>query len=783
LGNVTLTVTYESGDGHDTLTSTHELNVVGDFVAINLSDLVAASAPGNVVTIYGNRSITIDTTAALDIDAAILAGDIVVTGANYIRLNVTSSQDMSGVTGLGSLGTVSLHTLDIAATLQVSVDQAELFGTVNVAGEIDIVDLENDLAADLSDITAGNGLNAALDTGLTGVTFTGDFGNAAVIVSGAGALTASTAVLSGANVTAAGDIIVTGLSSGLAYDLTTLVAANVVIDFATSTTLHSGTNLDVPGNVITVSPNATLTLSASQANGLTIDGEAASGAGNAGGSIVVSGIGTVACDLTGLAGGTATAPATAGSVTAHIDASAAVGGVVAINASTLFGDAAVVVPNGITITADIGQFDGRSATGGSIVLDLDVASSADLSNISSALSVTVSANSTFSGDFGSADVSVNDGVTLTTSAAIASGVDIVAGSTTVPGPDLDFGAAVVIENLELALNADLSGITRGDVDSALTASFADTAGSVIFTGNFGIVDVEVGTGTTVNVNATQISGLDVSGLGAVVATLGSAAYDLSGVAPASFTGLVASSLTLNALTDLGAMSSISIDDGNDNADGNIVLTLSASQADGVSFDVSDNGVGTAAPALDGSVVITAVTNAGVNLTLNGSAANDVIGDGELNDTINGGAGNDVITAAAGDDTISGGDGDDTINGGIGNDTLGGNAGADTINGGDGDDTINGGAGLDTLTGGAGADVFVFNVGETGATIGTADHITDFVINEDVIDLQGFDAVAFADLTIAIGGSSTVITDNLSGDKIVLDGSYVGQTFTADQFIF
>ncbi|EPF17267.1 beta strand repeat-containing protein [Microcystis aeruginosa] len=62
----------------------------------------------------------------------------------------------------------------------------------------------------------------------------------------------------------------------------------------------------------------------------------------------------------------------------------------------------------------------------------------------------------------------------------------------------------------------------------------------------------------------------------------------------------------------------------------------------------------------------------------------------------------------------------------------GNAGNNNITGNNGINQINGGVGIDTLTGGLGADIFIFQFGQS--TISTSDHITDFAINSDKIDL-------------------------------------------------
>jgi Ca2+-binding RTX toxin-like protein len=89
----------------------------------------------------------------------------------------------------------------------------------------------------------------------------------------------------------------------------------------------------------------------------------------------------------------------------------------------------------------------------------------------------------------------------------------------------------------------------------------------------------------------------------------------------------------------------------------------------------------------------------------------------------------------------GGSGNDTL---IANDlgcTLTGGAGADTLTGGAGIDRLIGGSGVDTETGGGGADNFVFAFGDSSATSGQHDRITDFLSGTDHIDLSAIDAIA------------------------------------------
>ncbi|MGV3549426.1 beta strand repeat-containing protein, partial [Rhizobium sp.] len=778
LGDRSISIVYTSGDGTDTISSTQEISVVGDFDTITLEDLADATI-GTPVVINGNTNINVATNETFDINNYMADGKIFVTGTNLIRLNVTASANLTGVVGLGSLGDVSLESVAGGQTATMRVSQAELFGDISVSGNIAITDLESDLAADLSDISAGT-LTAVLANGASNLTFTGDFGDATVSVTGAGALSASAAILDGADVnqTGSGDIIVTGLSTGLAFDLSDIDAStgDVIIDFSSSTTLNAATNLAAGNALISVSPNVVLTLAVNQASGFTITGEDATGPGVTGGSIVITGVGTSMYSLTGITGGGNGGTGIAGTVTANIDATAATLGVVAIHSMTNFGSANIVVPDGITMEALIGQVNGLTVSGGSVALEMSGSSSADLSDITSTLTVEVTSSGTFSGDFGTADVTVNDGVILTTSAADVDGRDVTVGE---DGGMMDVvGGNINVTDLEATLDADLSGIVGAGVNSNFKAYFSDNS-DVTFTGDFGDFDVIVGEDSTLRVLATQIAGLMVSGEngdgdiadsdgGSIVAQLTTGTYDLSGVtagtdgggngADGTFTGLVTGTLTLATNVNLGAMTSITLSDEDDDVDGNIVLTLTANQADGLTFSVDDNSGGTANGALDGSVVITSVTNAGGSLVLNGTNGNDTIGDGEGNDTINGGDGNDTITAAGGADTINGG------------------AGMDTIAGGDGADRITGGLGVDTMDGGAGDDTFVFALtGDSGVGIGNRDIINNFtdfgVAGGDVLELAVTDNANAAFLgtgnfTVGGNGDGEVRYSVIGGNAIV-----------------
>jgi Ca2+-binding RTX toxin-like protein len=141
------------------------------------------------------------------------------------------------------------------------------------------------------------------------------------------------------------------------------------------------------------------------------------------------------------------------------------------------------------------------------------------------------------------------------------------------------------------------------------------------------------------------------------------------------------------------------------------------------------------------------------------------------DNLVGTEGNDSINALGGNDTVSGLGGEDTLNGQGGSDILNGNADNDVLRGGNQNDTITGGNGSDRvignngndiligvdpdgdigvgerdiLSGNAGADTFVLgdslnvyyddNAATVSASAAGQAIITDFVINQDIIELS------------------------------------------------
>ncbi|KIO34833.1 beta strand repeat-containing protein, partial [Shewanella sp. cp20] len=158
---------------------------------------------------------------------------------------------------------------------------------------------------------------------------------------------------------------------------------------------------------------------------------------------------------------------------------------------------------------------------------------------------------------------------------------------------------------------------------------------------------------------------------------------------------------------------------------------------------------------------------------------DTSRDHDGDDILAGNQGNDILFGQGGNDELHGGSGDDMLLGGHGSDMLIGGAGEDILIGGLGDDTLTGGTGKADSE----ADTFVWQQGDTGT-----DHITDFDINQDKLDLsdllQGENGGNLEDyLHFTVDNGSTTIEIDANNDghvdqTIVLDGvdlSHLGTT--------
>jgi len=104
----------------------------------------------------------------------------------------------------------------------------------------------------------------------------------------------------------------------------------------------------------------------------------------------------------------------------------------------------------------------------------------------------------------------------------------------------------------------------------------------------------------------------------------------------------------------------------------------------------------------------------------------------------------------------------------------GNEAANVLLGLGGNDTLRGGGGADILSGGVGNDVFVFEPGDSGASVGTADTVRDFALGDRIRLTNFFETggtlqdISFASGMLSFGGSST-----FSGMQIRFEGTVDG----------
>ncbi|SGY95022.1 Calcium binding hemolysin protein, putative [Moritella viscosa] len=203
-----------------------------------------------------------------------------------------------------------------------------------------------------------------------------------------------------------------------------------------------------------------------------------------------------------------------------------------------------------------------------------------------------------------------------------------------------------------------------------------------------------------------------------------------------------------------------------------------------------------------TVQVTVASDSNINdvsfdYTLNNSGANDqaevtfekvsgaTITGGEFDEILLGGDNADTLIGNAGDDSLVAGAGVDILNGGTGDDLLMGQDGGDTLSGGADDDILIGGTGNDILTGGSGIDTAVWLDGDQGTEQAPAiDHITDFNINEDKLDLSDLlqsvnsgELNDYLDFSFATATGGTVTTTiNIHTDGA---GSAVSQVIILD----
>ncbi|MGH6780822.1 MAG: cadherin domain-containing protein, partial [Sphingomonadaceae bacterium] len=321
-------------------------------------------------------------------------------------------------------------------------------------------------------------------------------------------------------------------------------------------------------------------------------------------------------------------------------------------------------------------------------------------------------------------VNVNEGLTITSGAAVSIGENGTAVST-VTASDIDgdapsFAIGGGADAGFFAIDAGTGAISfvnapnfeaPGDADgdnvydvivSATDGDFVTTQAIAISVGN---VDEAV---TITSDGGGDGAALSIAENGTAVTTVTAIDVDGSLVSYAVTGGGDAALFTIDAQT--GALSFLTSPDfeAPADADGNNVYDVIVSATDGTFSDAQALAV-TVTNAREGNTII---GTSGSNII---STTNSPTGQPratELEDTIYGLGGGDTIRAAGGDDIIDGGSGNDMITGGTG---------------------------ADIITGGTGADRFIYNsVSESSA--GAVDIIADFSRSQgDRISLSPIDA--------------------------------------------
>jgi Ca2+-binding RTX toxin-like protein len=159
-----------------------------------------------------------------------------------------------------------------------------------------------------------------------------------------------------------------------------------------------------------------------------------------------------------------------------------------------------------------------------------------------------------------------------------------------------------------------------------------------------------------------------------------------------------------------------------------------------------------------------------NVTLEGTADHDVVGDSGDNRLI-GNAGDNRLHGGDGDDLLIGNGGADRLSGGAGRDRLEGGDADDVLKGGGADDELHGGAGDDILDGGAGSDLLYGGAGDDNFVIGLNDGAIDTVFDHQGQNWLSIEEGAGHQVqTAVLGGKLYVIVDNA---PVAIVDDYVG----------
>ncbi len=558
----------QKGSGGLVLTTTHALNVGGNFTATSNNGAISQGtgalivANGNTSLSSGTGAVTLDVATndfqTLSVNTSGTGGDVSIRDANIISLGASTLGGDLTVRADGTGGKTAIATT----------------GTLSIGGNATFIQNSTDNSA----INIGNNSTVA------GVLSLGA-SNSTVTFSGLGNITlgnaSATPAVAGASITA-------GKNSTLTVTTNGVLNINGNVDVAGATDRGSisltGGSIVQAANITATGGNGTISFNATSGN-ITLANVTNSGTGGvsirtAGGNVTqASGTVITTSNLTGtstinVATGTANlsnANAFAAGTTLQITANSATVNNTGTAGALQIGTTNVT--NNLTINNDAGN--------NSVVLGVGTGTGAQNITVGGNLTVTVAGTGTITdGDY--SDFSVGNGLNLTTGATGSVTLDaaVVNGSL---APTVQFGQ-VKINTGGAATIAEGTTLNLGDIN-AVSLNATSVGGSIINTGN-----VNVGTGGTATFNT--------SGAATSVITNGT-----NTIGTVNFVGSGGAVTVANAVT-VGATTNVTTGDD---------LTVTTTNSGGVTL---------AGPAIGGSLTInssgTIVTTAGTNTTVGGN---------------------------------------------------------------------------------------------------------------------------------------------------------------------
>ena len=427
-----------------------------------------------------------------------------------VTAQFTQNQTFTGNLN-GKSATVDDGVTVTAAAADVTGDTIAAGGSGNIA----VTSLEATLAANLSGLSSSTGtVTAAFDDDGT---FTGNLGTAVVTVADTKTMTAAYSVLNGKTVNHDGSednqaLVVTINNADRAADLNNITSniTDLTAQFTESQTFTG----NLRSKTATVDDSVTVTAAYSVLNGQTVNHD---GSEDSQALVVTINNADRAGDLSNITSNIT-------NMTAQFTEN-----------QTFTGDLnskSATVDDGVTVTAAAADVTGDTiAAGGSgniAVTALDATLAADLSGLSSAAGTVTAAfddDGTFTGNLGTAVVTVADTKTMTAAYSVLNGKTV-----NHDGSEDNQALVVTINNADRA--ADLSNITSNITD--VTAQFTQNQ---TFTGNLNGKSATVDNGVTVTAAAADVTGDTIAAGGsgniAVTSLEATLAANLSGLSSAA----------------------------------------------------------------------------------------------------------------------------------------------------------------------------------------------------------------------------------------------------------